>query len=71
MKVVKKFTDAFSANIAKGMLENHGIQAHVLNQNMAFVTGAINTDLLSIELVVDDKDYLEAKKLLALVSNAE
>lgn len=65
MKVVEKYTDAFSANIAKGMLENNGIPSQVLNQNMAFITGAINTDLLSIELIVNDDDYLEAKKLLA------
>jgi hypothetical protein len=71
MKIVEKYTSAFSANLAKGMLENNGIQAQVLNQNMAFVTGAINTDLISIELVVDDKDYLEAKRLLEAASKAE
>jgi hypothetical protein len=71
MKIVEKYTSAFSANLAKGMLENNGIQAQVLNQNMAFVTGAINTDLISIELVVDDKDYWEAKRLLEAASKAE
>lgn len=71
MKVVEKYTSVFSANLAKGMLENNGIQAQVLNQNIAFITGAINTDLISIELVVDDSDYAEAKRLLEASSKAE
>jgi hypothetical protein len=71
MKVVEKYTNVFSANLAKGMLENNGIHAQVLNQNIGFVTGAINTDLIGIELVVDDKDYLEAKRLLEEISKAE
>lgn len=71
MRVVAKYTSAFSANLAKGMLESEGIQAEVLNQNIGFVTGVINTDMLSIELVVNDEDYSKASKLLAASSNAE
>ncbi|MEG2849544.1 MAG: DUF2007 domain-containing protein [Bacteroidales bacterium] len=71
MKVVKKYTSLFSANLAKGMLESAGIQAQVLNQNINFVTGTFNSDLLSIELVVNDDDYSMASKLLAASSSEE
>lgn len=71
MKVVGKYTTPFSANIAKGMLENAGIEAQVLNENILFIAGVTNDDLLSIELVVRDEDYLEAKKLLAAASNEQ
>lgn len=71
MRVVAKYTSAFSANVAKGMLENEGIQAEVLNQNIAIVTGVINSDMMSIDLVVNDEDYSRASKLLAASSNAE
>lgn len=71
MKVVEKYTSLFSANVAKGMLESSGIHAQVLNQNINFVTGTFNSDLLSIELVVDDQDYSIASKLLAASSNEE
>ena len=71
MKTVEKYTDLFSANLAKGMLENAGIQAAILNQNTPLWAGMCNTDLLSIELAVSDEDYSEACKLIAAASNAE
>ncbi len=70
-KTVAIYTSAFSANLAKGMLENEGIPAMILNENLPFITGAVNTDMLSIELVVDEKDYSSAKKLLEACSSAE
>lgn len=71
MKVVEKYTNAFSANLAKGMLESNGIQAEILNQNLNIITGVTNSDLLSLELVVNDEDYSIASKLLAASSSAE
>lgn len=71
MKTVKKFTDSFSANIAKGMLESNGINAAILGEHIPMITGVCNSDLLSIELVVSDEDYSEACKLLAADSSAE
>ncbi len=71
MKVVEKYTNAFSANLAKGMLESNGIESQVLNQNLGVITGVANLDLLCIELVVNDYDYDEALKLLAASSSAE
>jgi hypothetical protein len=71
MKVVKKFEDSFSANIAKGMLENEGIKAVILGENTPLWAGVCNTDLLSIELVVSDEDYSEACRLMAAASKAE
>lgn len=70
MKVVGKYTDAFSANLAKGMLENYGIEARVLNENIPF-SSVSNTDLLSMELVVNDEDYSEACRLLEASSKEE
>ena len=71
MKTVEKYTDAFSANIAKGMLENAGIKAAILGENTPLWAGMCNTDLLCIELVVNDEDYSEACRLIAAASKAE
>ena len=54
MKIVGKYTNSFSANIAKGVLAEAGIEAFILNENLIFSAGPVNTDLLAIELVVDD-----------------
>lgn len=71
MKVVGKYTSAFSANIAKGVLEANGIKAAVLNENILMITGVANNDLLSMELVVNDEDYNAALKLLEASSIEE
>lgn len=71
MKVVGKYLNSFSANVAKGMLENAGIKAAVMNEYLPIISGITNDDLLSITLVVNDEDYSEAKKLLEEASNAE
>ena len=71
MKVVETYTNSFYANLAKGLLEEAGIQAYVLDENMGIVAGVFNTDLLPIRLTVDDKDYSEAVKVLAAASSAE
>lgn len=71
MRTVKKFTDSFSANVAKGMLENEGIRAVVLGEHIPLVAGMCNNDLLSIELAVNDEDYSEACRLIAAASRAE
>ena len=78
MKVVQKFDNAISANICKGVLEENGVPAFVLGENLengvpAFVlgenlvwsTGAVNTDLVSIEVVVDDSLYDRAMEILS------
>jgi hypothetical protein len=71
MKVVETYTNSFSANLAKGILAEAGIEAFVLDENMGVVTGVFNTDLLPIRLIVDDEDYSEALKALAAASSAE
>lgn len=71
MKVVGKYLNSFSANVAKGMLENAGIKAAVMNEYLPIISGITNDDLLSITLVVNDEDYSEAKKFLEAASNAE
>lgn len=71
MRVVEKYTSVFSANLAKGLLQSHGINAMVLNENLGVITGVMNADLLSLELMVNDEDYSRASKLLAASSNAE
>ena len=71
MKVVGKYTSAIAANVAEGMLESEGIPAQILNEHLPLITGVMNSDLLSIELVVCDEDYSEAKRLLAASSSAE
>ena len=71
MKTVEKYTSLFNANIAKGMLENAGIPATILNENTPLWAGVCNTDLLSIELAVKDEDYSEACILIAAASKAE
>lgn len=64
MKTIQKFDNSFSANICKGVLEENGIQAFVLNENMPLITGVANTDLIPIEVVVADEDYDKAIRIL-------
>lgn len=64
MRVVKKYSSAFSANLDKGILESEGIKSYILNENIAYSTAAVNTDFLAIELVVDDADYDSAMNIL-------
>lgn len=65
MKVVRKFDNAISANICKGVLEENGVPAFVLGENLVWSTGAVNTDLVSIEVVVDDSLYDRAMEILS------
>lgn len=71
MKVVETYDNAFSANLAKGLLKEVGIESYVLNDHIGMVAGMFNKDLLAIQLTVDDKDYDEAVKVLAASHNAE
>lgn len=64
MKVVRKFNNAISANICKGVLEENGVPAFVLGENLVWSTGAVNTDLVSVEVVVDDNLYDKAIEIL-------
>ena len=64
MKVVRKFDNAISAYICKGVLEENGVPAFVLGENLVWSTGAVNTDLVSVEVVVDDSLYDRAMEIL-------
>ena len=57
MKTIGKFNNSFSANICKGVLEDNGVPAFVLNENLIWTAGVANTDLIPIEVVVDDEYY--------------
>lgn len=61
MKTLKKYLNAMSANIDKGLLESEGIQAPVLHQNMPYVGISYK---LAVELIVNDEDYDRALKIL-------
>lgn len=62
MKTVKKyFNNPFSANLDKGLLENEGIRAEVLHQNMPYMG---ISEKLAVELIVNDEDYDRAKRIL-------
>lgn len=64
MRIIKKYDNAFTANLDKGLLESEGIQAFVMNENIAYSTVTVNTDFLAIELAVADEDYETALKIL-------
>lgn len=67
MKTVKKyFNNAFSANLDKGLLENEGIRAEVLHQNMPYMG---ISEKLAVELIVNDEDFDRAKKILEEAEN--
>ena len=61
MKTVKKYLNAFSADVAKGMLENEGIQAEVLHRNMPYLGISYK---MAVELIVNDEDYDRALELI-------
>lgn len=71
MKVVQKFNNAISANICKGVLEENGVPAFVLGENLVWSIGAVNTDLVSIEVVVDDSLYEKAVGILNSMPDEE
>ena len=60
MKVVKKYLSHISANLAKGMLENAGIQAAVLHQDAPYAGISVN-----------DEDYDRAVELLKEAEEGE
>lgn len=64
MKVVKTYSSPFKAELDKSLLENYGIFASVLDQNINMIAGMYNSDLLGIRLVVDDADYGRALDIL-------
>ena len=64
MKIVGKYNNSFSANIAQGILQDAGIDSFILGENLNMVT-MLNTDLVAVELAVDDTDYQMATELLA------
>ena len=61
MKTLRKYLNAMSANLDKGLLESEGIQAQVLHQNMPYVGISYK---LAVELIVNDEDYDRALKIL-------
>lgn len=61
MVIVKRYYDAFAANLAKGMLENEGIMAAVLHQDSPYA--GIGSKF-TIDLVVNEEDYERALELL-------
>ncbi len=69
MKVVKTYTNQFKAELDRALLESRGIFASVLDDHVNLTAGVFNTDLLAIRLVVDDKFYEEALKVLGEVSS--
>ena len=68
MKVVKKYLSHISANLAKGMLENAGIQAAVLHQDAPYAGISYK---LSIDLAVNEEDYDKAVELLKEAEEGE
>ena len=65
MKVVGKYLNSFSANVAKGMLESAGIKAAVMNEYLPIISGITNDDLLSITLVASGSGFQCRIELLA------
>ena len=61
MKTVKKYNNSFDADLAKGILENNGINACVLHATMNSV---FNIMQIPVELAVDDADYEKAIEIL-------
>lgn len=61
--VVRSFSTAPAAYIAKGMLVDNGIEAEVGPDNMATLYGAGST-WAPVELYVDEADLAAAEKLL-------
>ncbi|MBQ7221896.1 MAG: DUF2007 domain-containing protein [Bacteroidales bacterium] len=65
MKIVARYTNAFDAHIAQGLLESEGILSEVTNESSIF-PGFGEIRGYDIRLVVNDEDYEEAKRILDL-----
>lgn len=64
MRIVATFPDIVSANIVQGMLENHGIASVIDNQAMSSLYPTPLSGNWELRLMVNDKDYDEARQLL-------
>lgn len=67
MKTIAKFDNAFSANIAKGVLAEEGIESLLVNENLIWSIGLYNTGGLALELRVEEEDYDRALEILNAV----
>lgn len=70
MKLLRKYTNSFNAYLDKTLLESYGIQSVILNENQNIITGAINTDLIGIRLMVNEEDYIQSLKILEASSSS-
>lgn len=70
MKLLRKYTNSFNAYLDKTLLESYGIQSVILNENQNIITGAINTDLIGIRLMVNEEDYSQSLKILETSSSS-
>ena len=64
MKTVYRASDSIEANIVKGMLESHHIEAHVQGEHMATAYGGL-VPALDVRIKVSDEDEHRAKKVIA------
>ncbi len=65
MKVVRSTSDAFQAELTRGLLESHGIESRVindLNNNVIPFSGAMPS--MQVQVVVSDGDYQRAREVM-------
>lgn len=66
MKTVRKHLDTFQAELTRGLLESHGIQAHLLNKNIIdLIPYASAIDSMRVQVVVADEDYEDAVRIIS------
>ena len=65
MKIIRYFNSAFEAEVVRGMLENEGIKAMVLNDNMPYsMPGTQSPDFTKPCLAVADENAQRAMRLI-------
>lgn len=70
MKTVGKYGNAFSAELAKGLLESEGIESCIVNEYLNYIGLPNMQQLNPVELRVADEDYDRALQVLNAASSA-
>mgnify|MGYP001497977143 CR=1 FL=1 len=67
-KKIYSAANAIEAHMIQGLLERESIETNLSGEGLAIATGGLPTDVIQVEILVDEEKYAEA---LEIISNYE
>ena len=67
-KKIYSAANAIEAHMIQGLLEKESISTNLFGEGLSIATGGLPTDVIQVELLVDEEKYAEA---LEVISNYE